>query len=325
MRYACAGTPSARQSWWAATAGKGRDACKSNVNIVGGESACRLLRRLQDAAVDTAVDTARAAYEDGEVVRRFEGKVIVVTGAGSGIGRATAARLLEEGAAVALCDRAFGSALPGDGHARALRVDLDVASEEAVARAFSTVADQFGGIDGLANVAGVFRSGPFLAEGGDAATLTELFDTNVRGVAHCLRAAIPHLRRRPSGGAMVTVASQSSKVLRFEQALYGASKAAASYLTKAVGLEVAADRIRCNVVHPGVTESGMTRAMWDRGLGSEGAHVAGSLSRFRVPIPLGRIGRPEDVAAAVCFLLSEDAAHVTMTEIVVDGGSQILP
>jgi len=246
-----------------------------------------------------------------------------VTGAASGIGRATAVQLLEEGARVALCDRAAAAVPEGVDEGRAVALTLDVGDASAVTKTFDDVAVRFGGLDGLANVAGVFRTGPFTESGGDEETFTTLFDTNVRGVVNCLRASLPHLRRR-GGGAIVTVASQSAKVLRFEQALYGASKAAASYVTKAVGLEVAHENIRCNVVHPGVTESGMTRSMWDRGLGSAEAHLAGSLARFRVPIPLARIAEAKDVAACVCFLLSSEAAHVTMGEIVVDGGSHLI-
>ncbi len=256
-------------------------------------------------------------------MHRFQGKTVVVTGAASGIGRATAERLLAEGACVALLDRTLPE-LPSDvDPQRALAQVVDVVDERAVLHVFAAVVEHFGALDGLASVAGVFRSGPFLGEGGATETFTTLFDTNVRGVVHCLRAALPHLRAR-SQGSIVTVASQSANVLRYEQALYGASKAAASYLTKAVGLEMADRGIRCNVVHPGVTESGMTRLLWNRGVGSAESHVAGSLARYRVPIPLRRIGTPEAVAAAVCFLLSDDAAHVTMTEVVVDGGSQLL-
>jgi 2,3-dihydro-2,3-dihydroxybenzoate dehydrogenase len=128
-------------------------------------------------------------------------------------------------------------------------------------------------------------------------------------------------RRR---GVIVTIASNSAAVLKVGQGVYGASKAAAQYVTNCLGLELAGDGIRCVVVNPGTTETPMVTSRWStpddrRRLldGDAGAHRTG--------VPLGRLAGPADVAGAVLFLVSEQAAHITCASVTVDGGSSLRP
>jgi 2,3-dihydro-2,3-dihydroxybenzoate dehydrogenase len=125
-------------------------------------------------------------------------------------------------------------------------------------------------------------------------------------------------------GSIVTVGSQSAKVVRLDQGAYGASKAAVTYLTKALGLELAPFGVRCNVVHPGVTETPLAAKIWATGKGSKDLHVTGDLQRYRPGIPLGKVAAAREVAEVVAFVASDAASHVTMTEIVVDGGGSFL-
>jgi 2,3-dihydro-2,3-dihydroxybenzoate dehydrogenase len=97
-----------------------------------------------------------------------------------------------------------------------------------------------------------------------------------------------------------------------------------TYLAKTLALELGPVGVRVNVIQPGVTDTPLARAVWDQGKGSKAAHVAGSLENYRPPIPLGKVGTPEDIAAAVSFLLSDEAGHVTMTDVLIDGGASFI-
>ena len=198
---------------------------------------------------------------------------------------------------------------------------LDVSDVEAVQETVDAIEQSAGPIDALAAVAGKFV--PAAALGTSFEVWDRLFAINTRGAFACLRGAGEKLAGR-GRGAMVLVGSQSAKVVRLDQIAYGASKAAATYAAKCLGLELAARGVRVNVVHPGVTETPLARAEWERGRGSADAHVGGNLARFRVPIPQGTVAKPEEIAQAVCFLLSDEASRVTMAELIVDGGSSLI-
>lgn len=248
---------------------------------------------------------------------------IVVTGAAGGIGRAVALQLAGQGAALSLFDRdAAGLAGTGDavratGAPDPLIAVVDVSDRDAVASALGMAAAD-APLDGLVSAAGVLEPGG-LSDTTDAAWQRH-FAVNTTGVFHLLQHGAPLLR---DGGSIVVVSSNAARVPRTGMLAYAASKAATSALTRCAGLELAARGIRCNVVEPGSTDTAMLRELWtDAGAGVDGA-VAGSPEAFRVGIPLGRVGAPEDVAAVVCFLLSDAARQVTLQQVFVDGGASL--
>lgn len=249
---------------------------------------------------------------------------VVVTGAASGIGRAVALRLARSGAALALFDRDAEGLAVAAKEARAAGADrvvdrtVDVASSTQVAIAFAAAERELGRLDGLACAAGV------LAPGGVADTTDADWErhlaVNAGGVFHCLRAGSARLR---DGGAVVVVSSNAARVPRTGLLAYSASKAAASAVTRAAGLELAARRIRCNVVEPGSTDTPMQRDLWPDPEVGRAAALGGDPAAHRIGIPLGRIADPDDVAAVVCFLLSDQARHVTLQQVYVDGGASL--
>jgi len=255
----------------------------------------------------------------------FRGRTAMVTGAAGGIGAAVARRLAACGARVAVTDIASPdevvASIEAAHPAQAAGFELDVADGPAVERVVERIEAELGPIDVLVNVAGVFMPARLTEMPDD--DWSRVFDINVRGVFHCLRAVARRMtpRRR---GSIVTVASQSAKIVRIEQSAYGASKAAAEYMTKCLGLELAPYGIRCNVVHPGVTETPLSKKIWDAG-GSRSIHLDGSLERYRIGVPLGKIAMPEEVANVVVFLASDEASHVTMADVLVDGGQTLIP
>lgn len=250
--------------------------------------------------------------------------VALVTGAASGIGRATALRLAGSGTALALVDRdADGVATIADealdaGAAAVLTLGVDVTSADGVERAFAEATDRLGPLDGLACAAGVLEPAGLADTTADS--WQRHFDVNTTGVLHCLQAARPRLR---DGGAVVVVSSNAARVPRVGMLAYAASKAATSALARCAGLELAARGIRCNVVEPGSTDTPMLRSLWpDEETGLAGT-LHGNPGAYRVGIPLGRVGDPGDVAEVVAFLLSDASRHVTLQQLYVDGGASL--
>ncbi|MFF8018508.1 2,3-dihydro-2,3-dihydroxybenzoate dehydrogenase [Streptomyces sp. NPDC007929] len=253
-----------------------------------------------------------------------QGGVALVTGAAGGIGGAVVRALAERGTAVAAVDRDHGAL-----HTRVAELKrsglpvtacpADVTDADDVEAAVAMAEERLGPVEYLVNAAGLLHLGPVreLSPRDWAA----MFAVNAAGVFHVCRAVVD--RMVPRGrGAVVTVASNAAATPRAKMAGYAASKAAATMFTKSLGLEVARHGIRCNVVAPGSTETPMLWSMWADDSGR--AHTLhGSADDFRVGIPLGRIARPEDVAAAVLFLLSEKARHITLHDLTVDGGASL--
>ncbi len=250
-------------------------------------------------------------------------KVALVTGAAQGIGAAVA-RVLAEGAAIAALDlqearlamlvaelRARG------GHAAAFQAD--VSDSTSVEQAIEAVEQQLGPIDILVNVAGVLRVAPAVSLTDEQWAAT--FAVNTLGVFQVCRAVARRMVPRRSG-AIVTVSSNAAGVPRMGMAAYCASKAASTMFTRCLGLELAQHDIRCNVVSPGSTDTPMQRALWEDEQGAQ-AVIAGSPEAFRLGIPLRKLATPEDVAAAVAFLVSDQARHITMHDLYVDGGATL--
>jgi 2,3-dihydro-2,3-dihydroxybenzoate dehydrogenase len=248
----------------------------------------------------------------------------LVTGAAGGIGAAVVRTLAEEGTAVAAVDRDAERLEETAAKLRAegLRVEAfpcDVSKAAEVERVVDAAEAACGPLDGLVNAAGVLRLGRAVE------LTTEDWDTtfavNATGVFLMSRAVVRRMVPR-GAGAVVTVASNAAGTARTDMAAYAASKAAATMFTKCLGLEVAPHGIRCNLVAPGSTDTPMLSSMWHDESGPRAA-LEGVPSAFRVGIPLGRIARPENVADAVAFLLSDRATHITLHSLTVDGGATL--
>ncbi|CAL9303227.1 2,3-dihydro-2,3-dihydroxybenzoate dehydrogenase [Streptomyces sp. R02] len=251
-------------------------------------------------------------------------KIALVTGAAGGIGAAVVRTLAERGASVAAVDKdddrldEVAAKLAAEG-LRVRAFPADVTTSAGAERMVADVEDVLGPLDQLVNGAGVLRLGKAtdLTDADWAAT----FAVNANGVFFVSRAVINRMVPRRSG-AVVTIASNAAGTARTDMAAYAASKAAATMFTKCLGLEVAQYGIRCNVVAPGSTETPMLTSMWqdDRG---RSATLEGSPAAYRVGIPLGKLASPSDVADAVAFLLSDQASHITMHGLTVDGGATL--
>lgn len=241
-------------------------------------------------------------------------KTVLVTGAASGIGRAVAELLAGEGARVLAWDRDVAGldALRG-----VLRQQVDVTRPDDVERALDAAS---GRIDGLVNAAGALVEGRLTEPELTLEDLRRAFAINLEAVWLVSR-AVARRMRRAGQGAIVTVSSNAAATPRLGLGPYCASKAAASMLTRCLGLELAELGIRCNVVSPGSTATPMLGKM----LRGEGAArlIEGDTRRFRLGIPLRRIAQARDVAEAVVFLLSEKSRHITLHDLRVDGGATL--
>ena len=178
---------------------------------------------------------------------------------------------------------------------------------------------EMGPIGVLVNVAGVLHTGA-VASYSDKDWETTLA-VNLTGVFHLCRSVSKHMIPRRSG-SIVTIGSNAASVPRMDMAAYAASKAGSTMLTQCLGLELAPYHIRCNVVSPGSTDTPMQRSMWKDEQGAQ-AIMEGSLETYRLGIPLQRLAEPEDIAHAVLYLSSDEARHITMHDLRVDGGATL--
>ncbi|MCM3924530.1 2,3-dihydro-2,3-dihydroxybenzoate dehydrogenase [Frankia sp. AiPs1] len=254
----------------------------------------------------------------------MQGRVAIVTGAAGGIGSAIVRALAEREAVVAAVDlpaaglETRGKELAEAGLA-AHEFPADVTDADQVRALVQAVRRRLGPVDYLVNAAGVLR--PAAVHKITAADWNHTFAVNTTGVFLMSQAVSAGMVTRRSG-AIVTVASNAAGTARTSMAAYAASKAAALAFTRCLGLEIGQHGVRCNVVSPGSTDTDMLRTFWD---GEDGLRstIDGSPSTYKVGIPLGKIANPEDIAAAVLFLLSDAAGHVTLQNLTVDGGATL--
>jgi dihydroanticapsin dehydrogenase len=249
--------------------------------------------------------------------KRIEGKVCVVTGAGSGIGRASAIRLAEEGGRVLCADVNKISAMQTvalitEAGGIAESREVDVSDPQAVDSMIDDAVARWGGVDVLVNNAGVNIPG-VLHEVTDE-VIDRTLAVNVKGQIYGCRAVIPHMLQR-GGGSIINMSSVNGIVSEPFLAVYSASKGASVMLTKGVALDYAKQGIRCNVICPGWVDTPINYAHAEMLGGLD--HVYETIDTFQ---PIGRPGEPREIANVVLFLASDEASFMTGSVLAVDGG-----
>lgn len=250
----------------------------------------------------------------------FAGRAAFVTGAAGGIGHAMVAALRGAGARVFATDTAEALAGMATTDPEVIWHPLDLRDGAATEAAVARAARELGPIRLGAHVAGVLGTGEVTET--PEAEWQRVMDINAGGTFRVGRALGARMRDQGEGGAIVVVGSNAAGIPRHGMGAYAASKAAAAMLVRCLGLELAADGIRCNIVAPGSTLTPMQTGMWADDQGAARV-IAGDAARFRTGIPLGKLANPDDVAQAAMFLLSEQAGHVTMADLYVDGGATL--
>lgn len=247
---------------------------------------------------------------------KLAGKFAIVTGAGGGIGGAVALAFTSEGAGV-LCADIDGTAAEATARilcaagGRAIAGVADVADDASAAAAVAKAIAEFGALHILVNNAAVFPDKAAI-DTLDPGVWDRALAVNIGGAFHMSRHAIPHIRRAGSG-SIIHIASQMAKVAETGDAVYCATKAALLGLAKGMALDHAAEGIRVNTLSPGGVATPQMVREW-------GDMATAERDWGRARHPLGRLGRPEEIARAAVFLASEDSSFMTGTDLVVDGG-----
>ncbi|MBW8640699.1 glucose 1-dehydrogenase [Hoeflea sp. WL0058] len=250
---------------------------------------------------------------------RLEDKVAIVTGGGSGYGRAIARRFASEGAHVVVVDIDLDAATavsreireePGEGFA--IPVEANVSQNDDVEAAVSVAIDRFGHVDCVVNNAGISHKPQSALKLTDA-DFEAVFGVNTRSILLFARHAVPHMQKVGRGGSLITVASTGAVRPRPGMAIYNASKGAAVAMSKTLSLEFASDQIRVNTICPVAGET----PMLDKYMTGDGQ---ANREMLRKTIPLNRLADPDDIASAALYFASDEAAFVTGVTMEVDGG-----
>ena len=249
---------------------------------------------------------------------QFAGKRVWVTGAGQGIGLEIVQQFCALGADVVGFDRHFVDDVNSQEYAFK-KIRLDITEKNNIASVLHSLLKEDSRLDVVVNAAGILRLGAL-----DEITIDDwqsCFDVNVSGVFYLLRELIPHFKQQRSG-CIVNVASNAAHVPRINMAAYCASKAALVSLSNCTALELAEFGVRCNLVSPGSTDTPMLRNMLVTEAGFKRT-IAGLPEQFKLGIPLKKIATVKEIANTVIFLASDLASHITMQDIVVDGGATL--
>ncbi len=245
---------------------------------------------------------------------KFNNKVVIITGGGSGIGRAAAELFARRGAGIVVADYNAENAAQvvndiKTSGAKALSVEVDISKAGMVADMVQKTLDYFGGIDILFNNAGILLPGSVL-------DLTEkdwsrVISVNLTGVYLCSRAVLPHMIKR-GGGSIINASSSTGAHDAIENAAaYVSSKGGVAMLTKAMALDHIRENIRVNAICPGPTDTPMLRSFFSS---------PEEVMKFGESFPIGRLGQPEELAKVVLFLASDEASYITGALIAADGG-----
>jgi meso-butanediol dehydrogenase/(S,S)-butanediol dehydrogenase/diacetyl reductase len=249
---------------------------------------------------------------------RLKDKIAIVTGAGSGIGRAIALAMVREGARVVLVGRrkdrveAVAREVPREGQGSVMALAADVSKRDEIERVLQETVKAFGGINVLVNNAGILHPGT--AEQITEAQWDETFNINVRGLWLLSRAMLPHLRKA-GRGSIINVASVLGINGVRNRAAYAASKGAVVLLTKCMAIDHGHENIRVNAICPSFVETDLTAAVLSNAADPD------AMRRERIGVhPVGRLGQPEDMAGLAVYLASDESSWVTGAAFPVDGG-----
>ncbi|HET6289213.1 MAG TPA: 3-oxoacyl-ACP reductase [Amycolatopsis sp.] len=246
------------------------------------------------------------------MVQRFEGRVAVITGGSSGIGLATARRLASEGAKVVIGDISAEAGKAAADEVGGLFVPADVTDAEQVEALFQTTVDTYGSVDVAFNNAGISppEDDSILTTGIDAWERVQ--KVNLTSVYLCCKAALPHMRRQGKGSIVNTASFVAVMGAATSQISYTASKGGVLAMSRELGVQFARENIRVNALCPGPVNTPLLKELF--------AKDPERAARRLVHVPVGRFAEPEEIAAAVAFLASDDASFITASQFLVDGG-----